>query len=63
MGKIPRENRQARETRALLRVEMAKPRKAQSVVVREAQLKEADMRAIRSRAGNKKAPSAVKGRI
>jgi hypothetical protein len=63
MGKILRENRQARETRALLRLEMAKPRKAHSVLVREAQLQEADARAVRSTAGNKKAPSAVKGRI
>lgn len=63
MGKTLRKHRQARETRALLRLEMAKPRKAHSVLVREAQLKEADARGVRSRAGNKKAPIAVKGRI
>jgi hypothetical protein len=48
MVKARRKQRQKRETQALLRAEMAEPRKAESVRVREAELKAAKAKGARA---------------
>ena len=48
MTKVQRKKRQGRETQAQLRAEMAIPRKAESVRVREAELKAAKARGARA---------------
>jgi hypothetical protein len=48
MAKAQRKKREERETQALLRAEMAEPRKTESVRVREAELKAAKVKVARA---------------